>query len=373
MTLDDDDGLVVQMGRDVYAGGLERMDLCLVGKILRTRTAMWSTDLANPQFIPVEEVDVSGGRMKVRVRIHARECLKHSEEEIGDAALKRLRYRSWLRALTSSIRPRTDLNYGRDVSNANPGSSIGVVKETAGVVQVREHRLNENREIEEELEVYGISTVEQLARRREMEMGLTEIGIDGLVNNDGSNVVGEFDLAIMKGGDVVPSTNCVLPAVMQEVIPVKGKKVLDECMTQTTTTITSEDTFTLGKIFRDELGSKKTVSKSHTIVKGGVRKVRPTNSPLKSGLALSPKHAKFYKVKSPCKSRKMRSPFGVKKRVSSDVKNTGGAKRKILEEPVEKEGIGKHLKVGEHGDIDVAIEVSGIISASPGGQDYRET
>ncbi|PON78633.1 hypothetical protein PanWU01x14_018910, partial [Parasponia andersonii] len=92
------------------------------------------------------------------------------EEEIGAAALKRLRYGSWLRAPISSIRPRTDLNSGRDVPNANPGSSMGVVKETASVFQVREHSLNENREIEEELEVYGVSTVEQLARRKEMEM-----------------------------------------------------------------------------------------------------------------------------------------------------------------------------------------------------------
>ncbi|PON32156.1 hypothetical protein TorRG33x02_356820, partial [Trema orientale] len=267
----------------------------------------------------------------------------------------------------------TDLNSGRDVPNANPSSSMGAVKETAGIIQVREHSLNENREIEEELEVYGISTVEQLARRKEIEMGLVEIGTDGLVNNDGSNMVSESDLAIMKGGDVVPSTNCVLPVVVQEVIPVKGKKVLDECMTQTTTTITPEDTFMLGKIFRDQLGSKKTISKSHTIVKGGVQKVRPTNSPLKSGLALSPKHAKFYKVKSPCKSRKMRSPIRVKKGVFSDVKNTSGAKRKIFEDSVENEGIGKRLKVGEHGDVDVAMEVSGIILASLGGQDRRET
>ncbi|PON40709.1 Endonuclease/exonuclease/phosphatase [Parasponia andersonii] len=128
-------------------------------------------------------------------------------------------------------------------------------------------------------------------------MGLVEMGTDGLVNNDGSNVVGESDLAITKGGDVVPSINCVLPAVVQEVIPVKGKKVLDESMTQTTTTSTSEDIFTLGKIFH--------------------------------------------------------------------VKITGGAKRKILEEPVENDGIGNRLKVGEHGDVDVAMEVSGIISASP--------
>ncbi|PON87786.1 Endonuclease/exonuclease/phosphatase [Trema orientale] len=124
-------------------------------------------------------------------------------------------------------------------------------------------------------------------------MGLAEIGTNGLVNNDGSNVVGESDLAIIRGGDVVPSTNCVLPAVVQEVIPVKGKKVLDECITQITTTITSEDTFML------------------------------------------------------------------------DVKNTSGAKRKILEDPVENEEIGKRLKVGEHGDVNVVMEVSRIISASP--------
>ncbi|PON42633.1 LOW QUALITY PROTEIN: hypothetical protein PanWU01x14_280270 [Parasponia andersonii] len=132
------------------------------------------------------------------VRHKARECLKRSEEEIGVAALKRLRYGSWMRAPISSLRPRTDLNSGRDVLNANPGSSMGVVKETASVVQVREHSVNENREIEEELEVYGVSTVEQLARRKEMEMGLVAIGTDGLVNNDGSNVVGESDLAITK-------------------------------------------------------------------------------------------------------------------------------------------------------------------------------
>ncbi|PON85516.1 hypothetical protein TorRG33x02_186650 [Trema orientale] len=88
------------------------------------------------------------------------ESLKCSEEEIGDAALKCLRYRSWLQALTSSAWPRNDMNSGRDVPNANPGSCMGVVKETDGVIQVREHSLNESREIEEELEVYGISTVE---------------------------------------------------------------------------------------------------------------------------------------------------------------------------------------------------------------------
>ncbi|PON52265.1 hypothetical protein TorRG33x02_308820 [Trema orientale] len=140
-------------------------------------------------------------------------------------------------------------------------------------------------------------------------MGLTKIGTDGLVNNVESNEVGESDLAIMKGGDVVPFTNCVLPAAMQEVVPVKRKKVLDKRMTQTTPNTTFEDTFTLGKIFHDQLGSKKIVSKFRIVVKGGVWKVRSTNSPLKSGLALSLKHAKFYKVKSLCKSRENAKPY----------------------------------------------------------------
>ncbi|PON64406.1 hypothetical protein PanWU01x14_124750 [Parasponia andersonii] len=108
-----------------------------------------------------------------------------------------------------------------------------------------------------------------------MEMGLAEIRTDRLVNNHGSNEVGESNLAIVKGGDVVPSANCALPAAIQEVVPIKGKEVLDECTTQTTPNITSKDTFTLDKVFNDQLGSKKTISKSRTIVKGGVRKVRP--------------------------------------------------------------------------------------------------
>ncbi|PON31568.1 hypothetical protein PanWU01x14_368910, partial [Parasponia andersonii] len=147
----------------------------------------------------------------------------------------------------------------------------------------------------------------------------------------------------------------------------KGKALAKDNMATTTITYSSKDSITLGKIFCEKLGLKKGNFCSSHDMKSGTRKLGKSNSPLKSLLALSPKHGKFCKLKFPCKSCKKRIPIGKEKEDQLTNKKVGGPKRKLLSKSDIDEGLGKHIKLSEQGDPDVEMVVSENILVSRGG------
>ncbi|PON50108.1 hypothetical protein PanWU01x14_225500 [Parasponia andersonii] len=94
---------------------------------------------------------------------------------------------------------------------------------------------------------------------------------------------------------------------------------------------TKDDSLSLGKIFRDNLGKNKMGVTMGNKGAMSQRKFLKTKIPKLHGLSLSPKHAKFFKANSPRKLRNPESPrFTIRSNGAETV--SGGPKRKILEE-----------------------------------------
>ncbi|PON48461.1 hypothetical protein TorRG33x02_320460 [Trema orientale] len=112
----------------------------------------------------------------------------------------------------------------------------------------------------------------------------------------------------------------------------------------------TEDTMALGKIFKDNLMSKKN---SGPMGGKGVRSAKrhfKRHSPKKPGIVMSPKHAKFFHVQSPHKPHKV----GILKKLDLNAKVSGdslGTKRKILADLEKDCDVRKRMR----GDMEVSL------------------
>ncbi|PON87195.1 hypothetical protein TorRG33x02_169720 [Trema orientale] len=130
----------------------------------------------------------------------------------------------------------------------------------------------------------------------------------------------------------------------------KGKHKVFEDGVSTEEMFSIEDTMALGKIFKDNLMSKKNIVLMGRKGVCGTKRHFKRHSPKKPGIVMSPKHAKFFHVQSPHNPRKVGTPkkLDLNAKVSGDSLET---KCKILADLKMDCDIRKRIR----GDMEVSL------------------